>query len=49
MKLETSELLEIKGGAIKGLSYAIMFSIGSLVALISGIIDGYLNPIKCRS
>ncbi len=48
LELNKTELLHIKGGAIKGLAYIITIGIGSLVSLIAGIIDGYMNPIKCR-
>ena len=48
MELDKSTLLSVKGGAIKGLAYIITISIGSLVSLIAGIIDGYMNPLKCR-
>lgn len=48
MKLDKKTLLNVRGGAIKGLAYIITLGIGSLVSLIAGIIDGYMNPIKCR-
>lgn len=47
-KLEDYELEKIEGGAIKGLGYIIAVGIGGLISLIAGIIDGYMNPIKCR-
>lgn len=40
--------MDVKGGAIKGLAYIITIGIGSIVSLVAGIIDGYMNPIKCR-
>lgn len=45
MKLEKDELLKIDGGAIK---YLAAFIFGGIAALITGIIDGYLNPLKCN-
>ena len=47
VKLNDAELLNIKGGS-KGLFYSIALGVGGILALITGIIDGYLNPIKCR-
>lgn len=47
MKLEKENLVEIKGGAV-GLKTAILIGVGGLLVLIAGILDGYLNPIKCN-
>ena len=47
MKLNDEELLNIDGGAVK-LFTAIAFGLGALAALITGIVDGYLNPLKCN-
>lgn len=41
------ELINITGGALKALTIVFM-GIGALVALVTGIFDGYYNPIKCR-
>ena len=42
--LKNKELLEIKGGASKLLWYAL----GALITLALGIIDGIVNPDKCK-
>ena len=47
MKLKNDDLMQVEGGAIKALA-AILFGIGALAAFITGIIDGYLNPLKCN-
>ena len=47
MRLKNDELLKVEGGAIKLFS-ALMAGLGALAALITGIIDGYLNPLKCN-
>ncbi len=43
-KLASTELTEIKGGASIGLALALI----GVGAFLIGIIDGYLNPFKCR-
>lgn len=45
MKLKNDELLKVEGGAIK---IGILFALGGLAAFITGLIDGYLNPLKCN-
>lgn len=49
MKLTDNELYKIEGGAKTPLQYALLLGIGGLIVLITGIIDGYLNPLKCNS
>ena len=49
MNLTEEILYEIKGGAKKSWQYAIFLGIGGLIVLITGIIDGYMNPQKCNS
>ena len=46
--LNNDELMNVTGGAIKGLAYIITIGVGAIISLIAGIIDGYMNPIKCR-
>lgn len=48
LELSKIELLNVRGGAINALAYIITIGVGALVSLIAGIIDGYMNPIKCR-
>ena len=47
MKLKNDELLQVEGGAIKLLT-ALLFGLGGLAAFVTGVIDGYLNPLKCN-
>ena len=49
MKLTDNELYNIEGGAIKSFQQVILFLIGGLIVLITGIIDGYTNPLKCNN
>lgn len=49
MILENNDLVLVKGGLLgKTIGYGIWFVIGGVVAFISGVIDGYMNPIKCN-
>jgi len=48
MKLNENELIRVEGGAIKSIGYIIGISVGGIFALLAGIIDGYMNPVKCR-
>ena len=48
MKLNTDELLEIKGGAKSGLGAVIILTLGGLITVIAGIFDGITNPSKCN-
>ena len=45
-KLQDSELLITHGGAAKK---AILFLLLGLGALVTGIVDGLLRPLKCNS
>lgn len=47
MTLNDVELMNISGGAVKTIA-AIAIVFGSVFAFVTGIIDGYFNPIKCR-
>ena len=47
MKLKSEELQNIEGGAVKMLA-VILFGVGALAAFVTGVIDGYLNPLKCN-
>lgn len=44
--LSKEELLKIKGG---GINISLAASIGAIITFIAGIIDGYVNPIKCSN
>lgn len=45
IELKREELETINGGAIK---WGILAGIGGFTTFIMGIIDGYINPQKCR-
>lgn len=45
MILDKTELLEIKGGAVK---WTVVAIVGSAITFITGVIDGFLRPIKCN-
>lgn len=47
MKLTQNELLNIRGGA-SGWVYGLIAGIGALVSFVAGLVDGYLNPLKCN-
>ncbi len=42
------QMQKIEGGG-SGLVWGIAAGVGALIVLISGIIDGYLNPIPCNN
>ena len=46
IKLSDNELMDITGGSSK-LSMTLI--VGGLIAFISGILDGYMNPKKCNN
>lgn len=45
MVIKDEELNTIYGG---GINIGIWLSIGSLITLVIGIIDGYTRPLKCN-
>lgn len=45
MVLSKEELYTIQGGGIK---FGWIATIGSLITLVVGIIDGYLRPLGCN-
>lgn len=45
MELGKEELLKITGG---GIDWSVAALIGSAITFITGIIDGFLRPIKCN-
>ena len=44
-KLENNELKTIKAGAIH---WGIVGIIGGIITFVVGVIDGFVNPSKCR-
>ncbi len=49
MKLETNELLNIKGGTKAGFGTILFLVLGGLITLIAGVFDGVTNPSKCNN
>lgn len=47
MLFTNEELQNIKGGS-KSLFAGIIFGIAGAITILIGIIDGYINPIKCN-
>lgn len=43
--LTDNQMLDIKGGKV---SWGLVGLIGGIITLISGIVDGYLRPLKCN-
>ena len=43
--LSNQELLVLKGGAFK---WGVAIVVSGIVSFIAGLIDGIINPIKCR-
>mgnify|MGYP003305308979 CR=1 FL=1 len=41
--IETSELVEIRGGASKWILIG-----GAVLTFLVGLIDGYIRPVKCN-
>lgn len=46
MLLNDGELLKIKGGG--ALTTTLLAVLGGLITLLIGVIDGYMNPLKCN-
>lgn len=47
MRLTTDELSMITGGA-SGWVYGLIAGVGALITFVAGLIDGYINPLKCN-
>ena len=43
--LTNNEMLSINGGLV---SWSVIALIGAAISFITGIIDGYLRPLKCN-
>ncbi len=46
-KLSIKEMKNINGGGVSGVIAAI-FGIGSFIAFLAGVLDGYTRPIRCN-
>ena len=46
-KLSIKEMKNINGGGGSGVIAAI-FGIGSFIAFLAGVLDGYTRPIRCN-
>lgn len=46
-KLSIKEMKNINGGGVSGVIVAI-FGIGSFIAFLAGVLDGYTRPIRCN-
>ena len=46
-KLSIKEMKNINGGGVSGVITAI-FGIGSFIAFLAGVLDGYTRPIRCN-
>ncbi len=46
VELTTKEMTYIEGGE---LSFGLIVGIGALAVFIIGVIDGYVNPVKCNN
>jgi len=44
-KINDKELEQIEGG---GISWGIALGIVAAVTFVVGVVDGYINPIKCN-
>lgn len=47
IKLDDKDLILVRGGFDKGVSISII--VGGLIAFISGLLDGYINPKRCNN
>lgn len=46
IELTTKDMTHVEGGEI---SFGLVVGIGALAIFIIGVIDGYVNPIKCNN
>lgn len=46
LELNNEEMNKISGG---GVNWTMIAGVGALVSLLVGIVDGYINPIKCNN
>lgn len=46
-KLSIKEMKNINGGGVSGFVAAI-FAVGSFIAFLAGVLDGYTRPIRCN-
>ncbi len=45
-EISQNEMKGIQGGAV---NWSIVAGVSALVSFIAGVIDGFMNPIKCRN
>lgn len=46
IELNNAEMEQVQGG---GVNWTIVAGVGALVSLLAGIVDGYINPLKCNN
>jgi len=46
MRLQESDLIMIKGGF--NLRYSVLAGLGGLILFLIGVVDGYMNPLRCN-
>lgn len=46
IELNQDEMKQVQGG---GVNWSLVAGIGAVISFIIGVIDGYVNPIKCNS
>lgn len=45
-ELNQNEMEQIQGGAV---NWAIVAGVGTAISFVIGVIDGYINPLKCNN
>lgn len=46
VELKKEEMQNINGGAV---NWAAIAGISALLSFMAGVVDGYVNPLKCRN
>lgn len=47
-QINNLQMQKVEGGG-SGLVWGVVAGVGALIVLITGIIDGYLNPLPCNN
>lgn len=47
-QIDNEQMQKVEGGG-SGIVWGIAAGVGALIVLITGIIDGYLNPVPCNN